>query len=609
MALDSIFYKEWTVNNRDYKLSFIPADPTDLSSPTSYELPDYCYIDTCVIEAGYDDDLFLGLPLADMMNLEINMSLLEGGSGIGGQFATFLDKVLADTNRTINGVSVTIPNVFILEARDVGDASYDELLFIGSQDSKPPLEYEVTENTVKAKVQVVSLVRAAMERTTIDMIKPDITTTVTATYTKDREVINDYDRLFDYYYAGLSIYSDIKTGELLRLDTLDNLTSSIEAKVQTMVSALSRGLVPYFGIYNTTTFFPSWTLYKADITAETNNKGASIDGDETYYIAYAEDLSATTLTINGGLFSTNQKNATFYEYDNVWDLLKAVFETSGSKWYFFYSGTLGSTAAIDIEPIHLLEPTGVATTTTLTNTMLHNTFDLLNKGGNAVNKVIATYKDVKNQDIEDVTYGNNWTQAEDSIEVEMVLHNGFMAYDEDDRVYNRERSGSILKGQYEKSNISWRTLFAQIITIHPYAWVKVAGECVFYVDNSTTFTTSTVNRFDPLYTDAGFKNSVVAEVNQRQLYDSMSYPLAQGLEHVFGNATQGMLKVKTDVVNISPAMIGDMFAFDINNMLDHYTFSFSEPSDYTNGKNLVLTSVTTDYATGISEATFFIRGD
>jgi hypothetical protein len=184
-----------------------------------------------------------------------------------------------------------------------------------------------------------------------------------------------------------------------------------------------------------------------------------------------------------------------------------------------------------------------------------------------------------------------------------------MAYDSEDRVYNRDRDGSIYTGQYVKTNISWRTLFTNITVAGVSSWVKVAGECLYYTDNATTFTTTTMTRFDPLYSDEGFKKSVVAEVNQRQLYDSMAYPLAQGIEHIFGNIKQGVIKVKTDVETINPQMLGELFGLDVNSIIDNYTFTFIPNTDFQYNYNLVLTSVTTDYATGKTEATFFIRGD
>ena len=592
----SYYYKEWIREGKQYRLSMLPSGVA--SSNNYFELPSECLINVCTVESNYDNDIAIGLPLADVMNIEVDGLRAAKATTIGRNFNEKLNAPM-DTD-TVNGEVVTIPNMWVLERRTVGAGSYDELLFIGSQDSKPAIDFEVRKNSVKAKIQVISLIRAAMERVSMDMIKPDLNDCGMIGRTQDIWNVQNYDRIIDYAYDDVEVSSKIIDGEIIRIDLLYNLHQSIKNKVDDMVDALSGGA---YSFTTTDSLTDWWSFKRANYDDESNNNGDSLDDIDIYYIPYAENTNVETLTTVAGLFDANTKNPTFFEYKNVWDLLKALAENFGQKYYF---DNIQSSKSIQMKNYRLLdrtvgEFTSAALTLTANNVKVE--FDLLRRGENSVNEVIATYKDIKEEDVEDVSYGKFWTQAEDSYEVESILSNAPLCYSDKDEPKIKDGVN-----KYIKANINWRGLYCLNSLNGKNVVGKIAGACYYEIGDSKTFTTSTVGRIRPSANTPQLMLNVITETNYRQVYDSMSYPLVRGIAEVYGNDKQGMIKIKTTTNTVSISRIGDAIAFNVNDVTD-YDFQFNEPADYANGKNCLIVGVTADYVRNESEVTLFIRGD
>lgn len=609
MSRNAKYYKTWVTETTEYRLTFIPSDSSDVSGGYT-ELPSECIFEQCIIESNFEDDVFVGMPLADTMDIEIDLLRAGKGTATAQNFASYIDTDLV--SKTVNGVSMSIPNLWILEKRAAGAANWNPgtatILFIGCQDSKPAIEYEIKADAVKAKIKVVSLLRAAMERTTIDMIKPVLTGLPWAKSTGNIWVLKNNDRLVDYAYSNIIVYSKILTAEIIRFDTIENLMISIETNLNNVIEALTRGLYSFeFQDYGD--LIASWVFLKPDFTQSHNDYDLTIHPDDAkldettlYYIPYAENTDASVLTTVAGLFDSNTKNPTFFEYKNIWDLFKVLAENFGVKASFSYAATLDY---IYLNFDKLLDVTQTAPT--LAKTDIKEVFELFRKGENTVNEVIITYKDTKGEDIEDVTYGGFWTQAEGSYEIELVLHNGAMAYEGEDYA---GAAPVINKYRYAKNNIAWRNLYCTTTFGGVDVWAKVGGASRYIFETiSTSVDTTTVAAPDTNTNNTIFKNNIVTNANARQLYSSMAYPLAQGLNYIFGNPSQGLITIKVNTGVIDHRQLGNMVSFDVNTMIDGYSFNFKEPGDFTNNYNLVITAVKSNYINNESEVTLFIRGD
>lgn len=606
MSRNAKYYKTWVVETTEYRLTFVPSDSSNVSGSYT-ELPSECIFEQCIIESNFEDDVFVGMPLADTMDLEIDLLRAGKGTATAQNFASYIDTDLA--SKTVNSVSMSIPNLWILEKRAAGAVNWDAgnatILFIGCQDSKPAIEYEIKADAVKAKIKVVSLLRAAMERTTIDMIKPVLTGLPWAKSTTDIWDFKKDSIIVDYAWTDRAVVSKILPAETIRFDTIENLMISIETNLNSVIEALTRGLYS-FELAGYDDLIKAWLFLKPDLEAASNVYSFSIypaaaELDETtmYYIPYVENTNASTLTTVAGLFDSNTKNPTFFEYKNIWDLFKVLAENFGVKASVSYAATLDY---IYLKFAKLLDTT--QTVPTLAKANIKEVFELFRKGENTVNEVIITYRDIKGEDVEDVTYGGFWTQAEGSYEIELVLHNGAMAYEGEDF------AGFLLsKYRYAKSNIAWRNLYCTTTFSGVDIWAKVGGGCRYDAGDGNTFDTTTIPAPDTNTNNTIFKNNIVTNANARQLYSSMAYPLAQGLNYVFGNPSQGLITIKVNTGIIDHRQLGNMVSFDVNTMIDGYSFNFKEPGDFTNTYNLVITAVKSNYINNESEVTLFIRGD
>ena len=176
------FYK---VINSIYKLTFIPADVTALSSPAEVEFPNDIILSsesTLVISKNYEDDLPLHLEETPEIQVALNLSNMTG------DWADVKNWILntADiTDSTIyNQITLSygneyffFPNQWILEKDTTGDGTFDTEIFTGMQLVNPSYTIEVNDNGESiAQIIVLDRIRAISQAYTREMILQSVKT-------------------------------------------------------------------------------------------------------------------------------------------------------------------------------------------------------------------------------------------------------------------------------------------------------------------------------------------------------------------------------------------------------------------------------------------------
>jgi|GEM_PF-3634090 len=158
------FYKDITDEcGRRHKIVFWPAITTTRNIKQSVEFPDNFILKTYEIDAGFNDNLPIGMAKAMTMKFKIDISQMDG------DWAEVRNWIMADSSfpapaaTMFSGRKIYAPNIW-QSWSDTYDGTIDTWLeFIGGQNIHEPDEMEIDKDYCEWEVNVTSLDRLALE--------------------------------------------------------------------------------------------------------------------------------------------------------------------------------------------------------------------------------------------------------------------------------------------------------------------------------------------------------------------------------------------------------------------------------------------------------------
>jgi hypothetical protein len=325
--------------NWNFELQFLRGKNVN-NEPTGYSsdlIPDsFILKENLIIKSSYADNLPLGMPLADTLELNLNIDNLTGDwldlaewCVIGGQ--------------TIS--NVYYPNQWRLlsnNGRGASDVNYNIVEFWGVQDEIPEIEreHEFGKDTI-FKINLVD-------------VKTYLTNKVTD-YSRSNSLNETTATIFQHYFAGNNslsqavavstlTYFTFEKYQAIDFETLTTffITGLIsEAQrvylrnwIRKDTSSSNQGVIAVDG-----RFLDGWTFYKQlyDLTTQ---KGASLSISNIKVITQIIDKDDNEI---GGLCNSNSKDG-FFQYKTLTDILIALAEQFVKKcnWRINRDNTLDS---------------------------------------------------------------------------------------------------------------------------------------------------------------------------------------------------------------------------------------------------------------------------
>jgi hypothetical protein len=596
MTIDDIYYKTWTStadSNWKYKLLFVPGSHTDLSSPTYYELPDDFLIGG-KINDNYEDDIPLGLPLAAVMNIDINISSLNNVT-----WADIWAWIKAGKGTTQRS-GYDIPNRWtLLSNNGDGTTNYNTIMFEGCQMGKPEREYKVQENKVVYNINIVHIIRTVLENVTFTQIA----TNSGALKTKKAWDIK-YDRIDGVYTYLYHEYS----GADLEWYTISNFYS--------LVQNYSDILLAYYRRDSSITFlidflFKNWTFYKTNFDIY-QTKGAELTNSSEVYLLGKEKTGDTVVA---GLFSTNTKNETLFEFDNLWDFYKVQYENEFSK-IFIDLNHVDTYPYYYVRTYPIYDGTGKAQSS-IDNADITAVNSLLS-GWEVSKKSMSHMKESNDSDINELTYWlGSQTNNESKLEFEHLFDNVVKKFAEKDSIEEWNTGYT--------NNISVNRVYPTYRNLYYNSSVgmfKVNDYCELNLGDSQTISCAEqgVHSYRVVPTNSPKQALQLTESNGTKTNDFIRYftqyrqneagipfVTAEAGVVLLGNSNQGMIEVDLLPSNGNVLMLGDDVIIDINGIMPN-----SEPTEFEliNFHNrCIFTNIEQDLKSGIAKCKLFIRSN
>lgn len=443
---DVKYYKSWSVGGWIYRLSFIPGKDTEIT--TEYiELPATFILNDVSVRSGYDNDIPIGLPLADEMDLTWDLANMYDDS-----YATWSEfrQWLIDGS-TIKGS--TYFNTVILQSNNGSGETFTKVEFIGVQDVKPQKEIEVTQSSMTFKCSYVSLNRVIFERLKWSEILPDKTSfdykcSGFSNYQNWKyPAVIEYQYNFKAYFKNgqghqLSYYTMVgpikEPHELYKTHTfttgwkgqenteihfhkLDTILNIIYYAAQDNLRKFTRRS-DNFVLYSHTPL--DHLIINSAANDEYINSKAHILPSDVYLFTGVYDKDE--IIRKGGYFSDNDKNVSIYKYKTPWDWIKALGQL-GMKITFSYS--TGLNCQIEYTKI-MVNPNTFSAGITKQNSVLPLK---IGEGANLKQTAqITLIGKTGGYDVENYTTNDGGAENDNSYSEELCLHNNAINYNYDD---------------------------------------------------------------------------------------------------------------------------------------------------------------------------------
>lgn len=631
MNINDRYYKEFTIDGVDYKLTFIAGDTANVGT-TEVELPDDVLINEINLKADYDKSIPLGLPLATTMSIKLNLNALEDNDiNTWSDVRAWIVRGHSATQVVLSDTQFYVPNLWILERKV--DSAYN-IEYIGCQEKRPGIKIERT-NSIDCEftVECIDIVSFSLRNLTIDYLKTKFTLTEVA-----------YDGVFLAIWNNYLCYRT--PGYTYKLVSITELMGGIQLGLEEIMGYATRGIVNnvnYRGEIKT-----AFSLYKQQYDEYITVSSTQLTSDDIYLIAELV-YSGTTIA---GILHKSKSNNNLYNFANCYDLLKywceqwfvkvgyiygtsidIVFNkvkehnvytlyksgkvTSGSNvvevntdglrvgdyvynQYFDYGTTI--TEVTDGTHIKLSSnATGGSPalqrlyfSSAITDLMIDKLTittgeeaELIGGGICHLQDVIDEHtnkNDVTDTDLTEVEYRDASSALNDkTLEFELIFHNHICGVD-----------GKYNKGTY----IDWglqrvivRAMYyidgTKLVKVHDYVTVNTGSETISPESNynSESFNVTTINDLQGV-------------VNRRNNKCGMGYVLAKTAYTLFGNEEQAIIETTTP--SLMPGCLGQKYKIDTEALVNGNWLNL--------GSEAILTGIDTDLSGNKTNVKLFIYG-
>lgn len=627
---DYKYYLEFTRGVWKYKLVYVPGDIVDLPGSTEYPLPKGCIDKELTIDAGFTDELPIGMVESIIMNFTLDLKTFRGVYNVDvNNYIDYeeLRQTLINTYRAdANGdpiyyvflgvtTNVIIPNRWYLLSNNGVGSSYTTLEYHGIQDVKPDKKFDcINEFWDITLVDIHSAcLKASLGKDLSFPFKPNQLTPgdrvldIGVYADSGMELLEDNEAHFQMVtFKDLFTYIDVAKLLHYRFYLRSPLSSAIPAKD-----------------YSNNVF--SHIQFYENPHGRSGGIGYTLNYDDLYFIGYNSPDGKNP--IGGELDKKNDVTSALQEYETLKDLYAHWTDGNCSKAVikFDISELIGDTHYIKWYPI--LSPTNGTTKTLTSRNIIKDTFDLstgVKIANGSTSHIYTTGGDRENYT--ERVYG---LLSEQSDESQVVFHNCSSLFNNKDKNLIEKPDDTEYANfwkihlRYEESprkiyylysmgfDGAWDGVFKKVhdeVTIDLGSHDGVETNVISHKPEFTNYQYPPVTGIviDGISTD--FTNPDPLEnfkewfALYRYSYLSMPRLIAQAKVRLLCNRKTAIIECTCDSSEVSVHDIGHTFNIDLNDITG---LNYLNPPYSTKG---ILTSIKTDVYKGTSECKFWLRG-
>jgi hypothetical protein len=569
---DQPYYINYTPNNEPdwtFRIEFIAADTSDLTSTTALPFPAETAINKCIIRNEFDNNLPIGQQIAAEMEIEIDLIGLETNTDLQ---SAIINSRTTDTREVTDwdGSNATysddiyIDNVWILRSNNGdGTTNHNTIHFIGVQDKRPEQTFTFTSSDVKEQscrlnIKCLDITRKALEHITNLQIRGLSSYTLAPI------------RIFDYLYdvSGTVSWTGYvnRDGYEIRMVKLSDYYNRIEQETQRYLRVLIRQSDAAFTFENTPTV--AVDLYSNTYTSLTYPKDNSLKDGTTDSIndnVYIIGLVLDGTDVIGGMLDTNENNESNATEQNYWDVLKQEAEQYMALGTISYPDS--KTAKITYNKI-------LDGDTFTINESNYIGEIKIKKGSGLVAETNAHLRETFDNDLAEIQYRNGGFRIEKSYETKFSLHNNAVKNEDGTGRSARVESGTGFVVQ-TKMTPTFRNLYYKdtvTTTLYTYTdyFLKVNDYAIYTIDDvgsagDVQYTS------EPEYTDyqlpdysdrKDFFKLLTAFNRNRANVSGMPYVFAKAVANFLGNPNQAEVEFKVPINKTTTNNLGEMFYID-----------------------------------------------
>jgi len=571
----------------NYRLWFIPGDNTDLSSPAIVKFPDFTIKREFKGSSKMPNEMPQGMRETDQFKISFNLSEFKD---IGANDWTTVRNWILDaksaTERTVNGISMYIPNVWYLMSDNwQGDKTYDTLHFSGCQDKRPvkKIKSDTKTGLVGFSITCNSMFRVVTEKLQVaEAVTGGVKTGVSTLlkYTDSGSTVEVRNKTIgsgSYVHASIaSIFSQINTDGTNIFDAIMRESTS-------------------FG--NTDTFF-SHIIYHRQYELQANYPGAALGENNLnlnikIYNSANDDVA--------GMLAPNDANG-INKSNNYFDFVRYNSDSQFCKAIPVMTNEL----TIDLKFIPIFADLSSAKTLTAddcltTEIEILNSEKLIVQSTSYLTNIGKITEGLQNQtmtneymNLDRIFSDNEGILTEDSEEAELTIHNQMI----------------LVKPTFFNGYFSEEAIIKTPIYLHSgFDYWKVHDFLTLNVGSGLTFEpkvsdmTATPNP-TPLSACLSQGYSLNQAIAERMKVSGWGYIRALAATSVYGRDNVGIISFEMRHEDCQQNNVGGNYVFTSG--------MFQKAGSYIDrliSNKAVLVEVEVDYISGRSKAKFFIRDD
>jgi len=434
------YFKEWSEATWKWRLEIIPADyPSEYREDlwSSEEIPAEAVNVIDDLEKKFPGDLPIGIIAAEDLKIEFDLRWLPWDlieyitQPIMSKAGVITVPVIEINGIPLNGEEeykkyFDLTNVFILKT-DKGSGGDLLPIFIGCQKRSIKSKTTITMDGIKKEITVVSLIKVILEN-----IEPMDISRFIRFFLADVNYYGYYKRYmaFDlvWTYDG-DIHAKVDCGTFQNTQDLPFLAEAWFLNIQNLDYAIrylcgvigSQFMRYDVGVEIINSAFFHWAFHGQYIHNNTHYYGADLTYEDLYFIGYVCDVQSGHLwDLNkqiGGFLVKEKDAPTLFDYDNMWDYLRAITESSYCKLRF----PIKERGFFDIEFNNIFEPESEI------NVDLNSAVEEKNiefeDGERVIRKAQGNIKGMGSNDNSEMVYKETGSMAEMDFEFKAVFHN------------------------------------------------------------------------------------------------------------------------------------------------------------------------------------------
>lgn len=622
MAFDlrnDVFSKTFTGGDgNEYSITLVCGHHQDIVSGNVVDFPDNVIFDNIESEVGYDKGTPVGLPTAKVLSIEVDLANINSGDWADVSLAIVRGR--SESQRTVNGVAMYIPNLWVITPTSGGDTIY-------ACQVPSSKKIKIASGVAKYKIDLIGIEKPTLERLTITMLDldnltPTWTLPAVSSPTPSSDLVNI---CYDVTLGGAFRYVNEDPVNGKKMFSMGDFFGRIESKAQNLLDAFLRNFASKTVSINISDIDNIWTFYIQDVDTN-HDKGTALTFSNLLIFGF---LVGTGGDNKGGFFDA--KDTGLYGYNNVWSFLRQFCDSMLMKAKFgdteplalnFYPilDVVSSEGSIDnIDPIEYdLSPSELYVSETTAYTLGGSNADVINA------KSVSEYGSIDGDSNDSEVMFNSFT-LEFGDGMREAINDGGDNYISADNVIAKKGYPSIRSLYYKSgSTVGGRNYFkvhddctlnvggglSSITgdsTYGSYAYVNNTGTGIASVIGGDSGTYESIKHFSIKQFNVFWISAFFNSLHNRQRYYGVGYNRSEGAKQIFSNENQGLLEAKLSAQITSASFIR------LSSLGERYTIDLSTISGVGAlgefSGSMILTKIKYDFIEGTATCTFFMRGD